>query len=370
MASDIQYSKLGMDRQLNQIVMVGSHDAGITKGMWNVKTQSLNIGEQAAAGVRVFDLRIAAVNTATLGGGSNVKLKAYHGVGSKSEKTRTIKDLGTHGAVDEMRMKVPVLTGSFGEGLSKMLDQAKQFVTSNPNEFLILKFDKCTNWTAIAQTCVRVLDTKIYDDGGNLNTRTLADLAGKVIVVFTPEGLKDSGYGPSMGIMGVRRVDVDTPYEADYQGMQYCGKGGTKLSNVLFDKTKENIATQASLMREGATGDPDVMGMMYWTTTGILQSIRSRNTGMWTSSNKKKLHELWESGLSESIESRLGSNIDPSNYSSAGLLKTFMPNIVMIDFAKEKRCKMIYELNTVASTQLTEAAKLVDRSLNQTRRRW
>jgi hypothetical protein len=251
-----------------------------------------------------------------------------------------------------------------------MLEQAKQFVTSNPDEFLILKFDKCSNWTAIAQTCVRVLDTKIYDDGGNLNTRTLADLAGKVIVVFTPEGLAESGYGPAMGIMGVRRVDLDTPYEANYQGLQYCGKGGTKLSNVTGDKTRENIATQSRLMKDGAAGNPDVMGMMYWTTTGIAQSIRSRNTSMWTSSNKKKLRELWESGLSESIESRLGGNIDPTNYSSGGLLKAFMPNIVMIDFAKEKRCQMIYDLNTVASTQLTEAAKLVDRSLNQVRRRW
>jgi hypothetical protein len=106
----IKYSKLGTDKQLNQIVMAGSHDAGITGGMWNVKTQSLNIGEQAAAGVRVFDLRIAAQNTSILGNGSKVELKAYHGVGTKSDKTRTIKDLGTYGNVREMRMKVPVLT--------------------------------------------------------------------------------------------------------------------------------------------------------------------------------------------------------------------------------------------------------------------
>jgi len=153
----IRYADLGTDLQLNQIVMAGSHDAGINSGLWHVKTQSKNIGEQAAAGVRIFDLRIAAENTATFGGGDSVKLKAYHGVGKKTEQVRTVKDLGSFGTVKEMKMTVPGLSGSFGDGLSKMLGQAKSFVISNPSEFLILKFDKCTNWLAIAKSCVREL---------------------------------------------------------------------------------------------------------------------------------------------------------------------------------------------------------------------
>lgn len=362
----IKYADLGTDKQLNQIVMAGSHDAGINSGLWHVKTQSKNIGEQAAAGVRIFDLRIAAENTATFGGGDNVKLKAYHGVGKKTEQVRTVKDLGSFGTVKEMKMKVPGLSGSFGDGLSNMLDQAKSFVISNPSEFLILKFDKCTNWLAIAKTCVRVLGDYIYEGGGNLNVTKIGRLAGKVIVVFTPEGfelVRREGYGPKMGILAVRRVDTDNPYLATFDGLQYCGKGGTKLKNVFGDKIKENIKTQSGYMSEGAAGDPNVMGMMYWTTTGIIQSIHSRNVGMWSSSKQDKLRQLWEGGLSESIQSRLGGSIDPTSYSSGGMLKTFMPNFVMIDFAKEKRCEVIYELNAVAATQLTAAANAVKASL-------
>ena len=49
-------------KQLNQIVFPGAHDAGIYgEGKSNVITQSLNIGEQASAGVRFFDMRIATV---------------------------------------------------------------------------------------------------------------------------------------------------------------------------------------------------------------------------------------------------------------------------------------------------------------------
>jgi len=37
----IKYSELGADKRLNEIVMAGSHDAGITSGAANAKTQSL-----------------------------------------------------------------------------------------------------------------------------------------------------------------------------------------------------------------------------------------------------------------------------------------------------------------------------------------
>ena len=85
----INYFELGADKQLNEIVFAGSHDAGITGGGANVQTQNLNILEQAQAGVRLFDLRIAA---ATVGGkfGSDkvAELKAFH-ADSKLMKNET-----------------------------------------------------------------------------------------------------------------------------------------------------------------------------------------------------------------------------------------------------------------------------------------
>src|SRR5262245_66471820 len=67
------YYQLGSHKRLNEIVMAGSHDAGITAGGANAKTQSKDILGQAKAGVRVFDLRVAGV-----GHKHRVRLKAFH----------------------------------------------------------------------------------------------------------------------------------------------------------------------------------------------------------------------------------------------------------------------------------------------------
>lgn len=60
----VSYSEYG-DRLLNQIVMAGSHDAGIDTGKKNVKTQDVNLLNQAIYGVRVFDLRVKGHATGT-----------------------------------------------------------------------------------------------------------------------------------------------------------------------------------------------------------------------------------------------------------------------------------------------------------------
>ena len=75
----IKYIDLGKDIQLNQIVLAGSHDAGITEGGKNIKTQDLDILGQARSGVRFFDLRVVA--RTVVDPNSNVKhakLSTFH----------------------------------------------------------------------------------------------------------------------------------------------------------------------------------------------------------------------------------------------------------------------------------------------------
>jgi hypothetical protein len=100
--------------------------------------------------------------------------------------------------------------------------------------------------------------------------------------------------------------------------------------------------------------DPNVLGMMYWTTTGLFQNIRERNQVMWHKSNRGGLKEIWESGLKNYIDHALPDNVDKSSYSSGGLMKLFMPNIVMIDFANAHKCRYIYKLNDILGTSLVE----------------
>ena len=72
------------DKRINEVVFAGSHDAGVTDGGGNTKTQDLDIYEQAKSGVRVFDVRITGAVVKQGGASKVVALKAYHGKGPES----------------------------------------------------------------------------------------------------------------------------------------------------------------------------------------------------------------------------------------------------------------------------------------------
>jgi hypothetical protein len=275
----LKYSNLGTSKRLNEIVMSGSHDAGVTEGGGNVQTQNMDIYLQAYAGVRLFDIRIAGVLQKDSGVGKEVQLKAYHSAIKFSSKgTRQQADLGKQG-----EMKSATLAGGeWGLGLTRMLVEAKKFVEQNADEFLLLKFDKCSNWKAIAETCIRFLGNTIYTGGGNLNTKSLGDLAGSVVVLFGKEGMEEiqNWYGARDGICGIKNLNSKgASYDAGYNGLQYFGKGGTSVLKA-FGKISQNEEKQSKLMKKGGDGNPNVMGMMYWTTTGIFESIKKRNDKM------------------------------------------------------------------------------------------
>ena len=349
------YSEIcGGDAVLNTIVMAGSHDAGITGGGGNSRTQNLDIYQQAKAGVRLFDLRIAAGKaTGTTGGVKNAEMRAYHADGiakSQATKTRYLPEIGQSVSIERSKIHA----GTFGESLTKMLSDAQQFVIKRQTEFLILKFDKCYNWQQIAEACVTLLGPQLYTGGGNLNRKTLKDLAGKVIVLFTSDGLTaiTPTYAAANGIYGIKNCNGGGPYDPNYAGLQYFGKGGTSILGLR--PIRENRKKQTGLMLAGIQSDPEVMGMMYWTSTGLIGNIKSRNKKMWSRTNSLSLQKTWENGLSESIKERL----KPGLVDTGGaVLKTFMPNIIMIDFADAAKCDAIMGLNTVAGHQLQQLVR-------------
>jgi hypothetical protein len=335
------------DRVINELVFAGTHDAGINKGSGNEKTQDLDIGGQAAAGARIFDLRIAARSSGLPGSG---KLKAYHGKGMH-------KVLGGN----------QLMAGTWGEGLPGMLQDARRFVTTKSSEFLFLKFDHCLNWDQIANMCVDVLGPSIYTGGGNLNTKTAGDLAGKVVVLFSGAGLlKIGGANPAADILGIRSLyEKGAPqkaYDPNYVGLQYHGKGGTSAMNGKSDDKKldENVNKQKSIIDSGRRingGDPHVMGMMYWTTTGFLRNIKSRDRANWARGGfSDGLMRLWLEGMGEYIDDNLPMYISRGNYGTGPMMKRFMPNFVMVDFADAPRCQAIFDLNDLSGTRLVDAA--------------
>jgi hypothetical protein len=347
----INYYELGPDKKLNEIVMTGSHDAAVTFGGANTQTQDLDIYDQATAGARLFDIRITGAVVKKGGAENVVTLKAYHGVGPSS-KTSGV-DLRTGGAAAP---KVKSMWGGeYGMTLTKILTDASRFVSTNTTEFVILKFDHCQNWEMIAEACVEVLGDNIYKGAGNINEKTLRQLQGKVIVLFETKGLTvvRPRFSAAQGILGIKNLSKGGAYDARYEGMQYFGKGGTKLYKPS-GKIDENIKKQRKLMEKGGDGNPNVIGMMYWTTTGVFESIRDRNTGMWTAPNVARLKDMWTNGLNTAITSRMNKFAKIDGFASTTLLKAFMPNFVMIDFVDEEKCKHIMELNTIPPTFLVK----------------
>jgi hypothetical protein len=383
---DHLYIELGPDKQLNEIVITGSHDAGITGGKDNEQTQALDILQQAQAGVRFFDVRIAGHQ---MDDGSGVELQTFHGpsvlqsvLAPKSSGVSYSKDLGSNKNLSTTNLHV----GTWGEGLSKLLRDARAFVSSGQynSEFLILKFDKSSNWSRIADTCVRVLGDKLYNQGGNINTKTLQDLAGKVIVAFPPDGVQHvQPLYTNAGIVGWKNLyKPPTAFDPNFSGIQYWGAGGTSIFKP-FKKIKQNKKNQSKILTKGVEGkevkrsvmekirgvpkqtiaaDPNALGMMYWTSTGILESIEERNDRMWNGHNKFGIDNMWLTAFQQCydyLESALPPNMNALSYGSGGTLKLFMPNIVMVDFADEDKCNYIYSLNLVASTKLVQATQLI-----------
>ena len=71
-----------------------------------------------------------------------------------------------------------------------------------------------------------------------------------------------------------------------------------------FSKLSQNEKKQRKIMAAAKQSDPDVIGMMYWTTTGMFESIKKRNDNMWDTPNVLKLKRLWAQGLEEFVWER------------------------------------------------------------------
>lgn len=363
----ISYHELaGGSKRLNEVVFAGSHDAGINDGSWFVKTQKHNIILQAIAGVRIFDLRIAATSVSgKVGGVKKAELKTYHG--ALYESKGSTRHIGNN---DQVIDRYGAMPGTkFGGGLSEILSQAQSFVQDMPSEFLLLKFDHCKNWELIAEACQAEADNYLYKGTGNLNTKTLDELKGKIIVLFSPDGLAAidrNRFNQRSGIHGIRNLySKDGPgkvYDVDYPGLQYVGKGGTSAFTPLTfakGKMKENVKKQTARLGAAVGMDPEVIGMMYWTTTGFLGSIKSRNDKMWKAHQEPRMAQLWSNGLEVAVSERLGKDLPLLGMAKGAKIKMFMPNFVMIDFADPQKCKVIADLNKLASTTLTNLYELV-----------
>jgi len=230
-------------------VFAGSHHAGVTSGGGNAQKQNLNIADLARAALRFLDLRVAAFSTgATVHGGKQTAIKAFHADGKLQLRDNKVRSVAGFTGIREIQ-RSKFRAGAEGLALLDMLDDARNFVTSADylGEFLILKFEKFTNWALIADLWRANLGNALYRGSGNVNTKILAQLAGKVI--FT---LMSDGYAQLALAEGRPPAD----YDANFSGQQYCGAGGTSAISGKSHKAKikENARKQAKILAVPAPG--------------------------------------------------------------------------------------------------------------------
>ena len=231
----IKYSNLGQHKQLNEIVMAGSHDAGVTEGGGNVQTQNMDIYLQAYAGVRLFDIRIAGQSAADQGLGKEAQLKAYH----SAIKIKLDDDTPAHGSGQEdRRASATLVGGDWGMGLTHMLREAKKFVEQKPGrvpdpqvrQVQQLDSDRRDLHPVSRQLDVlrarqrehpddrrtrRVRSSSCSDESG---LRRCADLSA------------DDGH-PGLQEPGGEGASYDPLL---FDGLQYLGKGGTSVAKPFF----------------------------------------------------------------------------------------------------------------------------------------
>lgn len=390
----ITYHDKYPSKQLNELVLLGSHDAAIATGGSNAMTQTKDIFYQAVNGARFFDLRVAAFKTSFMGG--KVELRSYHDATKISSPTLRIDnkmkvaDL-SNAKHSDIKVHTTVL-GVAGFGLQAMLQDAKTFLkTVGTSEFLIFKFDKSENWDLIVDTCLSEVgqDGLLYQTRDpkkrNINVMTLEQLRGKLLILFPEDAFDKIGRMRndlySYGFLAWRNLYSKgqrsaKSYEEYFSGFQYYGKGGVSASaSGDSGKINQNKNIQDKLMqgkgdyeikvkrnlwkgRLGRTIDsgehngnlnPNVVGLMYWTTTGPSNSgILKRNNKMWSDAVKEEMVNIGLQHSNKSI-SAMGTS------SAATVVKKFMPNIIMVDYVDHMKGMTVLSMNNVKAVEVANS---------------
>jgi hypothetical protein len=191
---------------LREIVMPGSHDAGVwatnvlkTNALMDVSSiaaQCGDIDQQAQAGSRWFDIRMYKTPTRwapwepsmrpTPLGGQKVMMRAAH--------VPTFQE----GMITKGILQSPGI-GGYGASIEQILDQALRFVSlpATASEFIVLRFSHCPEPKKVlkeikyyiddqtkANNIGRILRHTTPNRGNNLGLTPMAALRGKVAMIF------------------------------------------------------------------------------------------------------------------------------------------------------------------------------------------
>jgi hypothetical protein len=326
MSNERWLSRIQGDPRLFDIVIPGSHDAGVygdsldtaySPKSW-ARCQGSNIYNQAKAGSRMFDCRVF--------------LRRKHG-----QLTPTMGHFfGPAEKVENRRGETGSL-GAYGGTLVTCVMDALAFVKTYTTEFLILRFSHtyCPAEVIAAITQIRNAGNNaayICTDGRALAKRRLADLRGKVIMVFADEFRAD--FDPNVGVLPFSKFAAGT---ATTSGLCTCGlyKGSSDIGVVHANAEQSFVAHAAH-----AGARPDHLHFVYWQQTLSGGNIKSKTTEAKDKTLIGREEKQWTGGAHANLGDFAFEIWQKYN---AGTWR--LPNVISHDFVTEQTCNPIIALN-------------------------
>ena len=309
-------SAINSDKELREITMPGSHDAGIytgdarktgitRPGLSSSICQTGSIFQQCMDGSRFFDIRLKQQGGA---------IKAFHQFAGQ---------------------------GAVGGTDATILDDVDRFLKAHASEFVILRISHTKDRTNIRQTIAASnLGARLYKGAGNIATTRIGDLRGKAICIFDtadfPNLVQSDGFHPFSKFSGGAGAIL---------GVQTCGK-------YADDKSICNvISSQVKHASEHEAHPKDHLFVMYWTQTGgnirkhtekavdAAKAFRKKRATGGTHHNMDYLSQLLHTGAAKYGEKW---KVMPTTWQDR---RDHMPNVIMYDFVNATTSSQIVALN-------------------------
>jgi hypothetical protein len=316
---------------LRQIVMPGSHDAGVygtaqvivrAKPFVNPEytiCQHSDFSRQAMAGSRFFDCRVF--------------LREIPKNERSSPQEKYENRLGHFAKEKTKGTKLPTL-GGYGGTLAAVLGQAIDFVISNNSEFIILRFSHTYHPDACVKQIKEIINAKpeykgaIYKNTGNLAIKPISELRGKVILVF------DEKFNHHITPMeGIHRFKKYSDGVSHIDGLSTCGTFSSSLKMSEVHKG----ASSAVDKHLNHPADPGHLHFVYWQQTAGLLGEKDVYK---TTSAPKKDGKAWSGGAHANLSDFM------TELDTAKKKMGKMPvNVISHDFVTAETCEKIIRLN-------------------------
>jgi hypothetical protein len=311
--------------RLHEIVIPGSHDAGVYNGLQSAggsplswaQCQTGNINQQALDGSRMFDLRMFIHNI----GGGQWTVQAGHFPGSGSVKV-----------------------GAYGGGLHSVLQDAGNFVNLHHTEFLILRFTKTNCVDAmvaeVRQLAQHVPPMQVYTGLTNIANTRVNTLAGHLVLVFDDEfqtllntntTFQQQRQPGAVLPVGVNHYNFhwnllffDKYPTINARGLTTCG---IYADSSDTEKVYEAAKRAAADHHQNHAGDRDRhLHFVYWQNT-----IKAGDIGAATG-GPKGAHATLDLFAKEAVANVLNGHWD-------------IPNVISHDFVSQATCTKIIDIN-------------------------